>query len=147
MVANILPADHPSPTLWVGSKGRNSTFSEHGHVASQIKGNHKCCNRPPHPRTHPSPRPDPWGRVRWSKFNFFLTWSSCISNLMESRMQQHGSKYFARNPPLLTLGVGVKGKNSTLSEHDHVAYQINGNHECSNMVANILPAPPLPPRH
>ena len=26
------------------------------------------------------------------------------------------------------------------SEHGHVAYQIKENHECSNMVANILPA-------
>ena len=32
------------------------------------------------------------------------------------------------------------------SEHDHVAYQIKGNHKCSNTVANILPADPPPPR-
>ena len=31
------------------------------------------------------------------------------------------------------------------SEHGHVAYQINSNHECSNMVANILPADSRPP--
>ena len=41
MVANILPADPPRP--W-GSKGQNSTFSEHDHVVYQIKGNHKCSN-------------------------------------------------------------------------------------------------------
>ena len=29
------------------------------------------------------------------------------------------------------------GRNSTFSEHGHVAYQIKGNHECSNLVANI----------
>ena len=31
----------PTPTLdpWVWSKGQNSTFSEHCHVAYQIKGN------------------------------------------------------------------------------------------------------------
>ena len=28
------------------------------------------------------------------------------------------------------------------SEHGHVAYQIKGNHKCSYMVANILPAYP-----
>ena len=39
MVANILPADSLG-----GSKGQNSTFSEHGHVAYQIKGNHKRSN-------------------------------------------------------------------------------------------------------
>ena len=51
MVVNTLPADSPPPhthTLthtrpW-GSKGQNSTFSEHGHVAYQIEGNHKCSN-------------------------------------------------------------------------------------------------------
>ena len=37
-------------------------------------------------------------------------------------------------------GVGSKRQNSNVSEHDHVAYQIKGKHECSNMVANILPA-------
>ena len=59
-------------------------------------------------------------------------------------MQQHGSKYFARRPPPpeLTLGVGSKDQNSTFSEHGHVAYQIKENHECNNMVANILPAEP-----
>ena len=36
------------------------------------------------------------------------------------------------------------GQNSTFSEHGHVAYQIKWNHECSNMVANILPENPLP---
>ena len=28
----------------MGSKGQNSTFSEHGHVAYQIKGNHGYSN-------------------------------------------------------------------------------------------------------
>ena len=37
---------------------------------------------------------------------------------------------------------GGGGQNSTFSEHGHVAYEIKGNHECSNMVANILPADP-----
>ena len=40
---------------------------------------------------------------------------------------------------------GVKRSIFTFSEHVHVAYQIKGNHECSNMVANILPAVPPPP--
>ena len=31
-------------TLGVGSIGKKSTFSEHGHVAYQIKENHKCSN-------------------------------------------------------------------------------------------------------
>ena len=36
MVANILPIDH---LPGVGSKAQNSTFSQHGPVAYQIKGN------------------------------------------------------------------------------------------------------------
>ena len=44
--------------------------------------------------------------------------------------------------PTPVPGVRVKGQSSTLSEHDHVAYQIKGNHKCSNLVANILPADP-----
>ena len=39
---------------------------------------------------------------------------------------------------LLTLGMGSKGQTFTFSEHGHVAYQIKGNDECSNMQANIL---------
>ena len=62
-------------------------------------------------------------------------------------MQQHGSKYFACRPPLpLTLRLGSKGQTSTLSEQGHVAYQIKGNHDCSNMEATYFacrsPSPP-----
>ena len=41
MVANILPSP-THLTLGIGSIGKNSTFSEHGPVAYQIKGNHEC---------------------------------------------------------------------------------------------------------
>ena len=43
------------------------------------------------------------------------------------------------------LGMGSIGHNSFFSEHGHVAYQTKENQECSNMVAYILPAYPLPP--
>ena len=46
---------------------------------------------------------------------------------------------FCRHTPPPTLGMG-----STFSEHGHVEYQIQENHECSNMVPNILPADPDP---
>ena len=48
-----------SPTLGMGLVGQNSTFSEHGHVAYQIKRNHKkqqygsiffCPQTQPHPQ-------------------------------------------------------------------------------------------------
>ena len=34
--------------------------------------------------------------------------------------------------------MGSVGQNLPLSEHGHVVYQIKENHECSNMVPNIL---------
>ena len=34
--------------------------------------------------------------------------------------------------------MGSKCQNSIFLEHGHVAYQIKGNHGCSNMVENIL---------
>ena len=73
MCENIRVAP-PPPPLWappltqgLGSKGQNSTFSEHGHFAYQIKGNHEmqqhsskyfAC------RPSPSSRHDPrrWGQ-------------------------------------------------------------------------------------
>ena len=39
--------------------------------------------------------------------------------------------------PWLTRGWG-RGQNSTFSEYGHVAYQMKGNDECSNMQAHIL---------
>ena len=42
MVANILPADNPGPRD--GVRRSNSTFSENGHVAYQIKENHEHSN-------------------------------------------------------------------------------------------------------
>ena len=77
------------------------------------------------PTAPPFSSPSPGGGVIWSKFNLFKTWFCCISNYMQSRMQQHVSKYFAREllSPHLTQGTGTKGQNLTFSEHSHVAYQ------------------------
>ena len=86
MVANILPSPGD------GSIGRNLTFPEHGHVAYQIKDNQECSNIV----ANILPAVPPEDGVNRSKFNFFRTLSCCISNYRESRMQQHGSKYFAR---------------------------------------------------
>ena len=45
MVPNILPADPPPPPPRpLGSKGKNSTFEDDGHIAYKIKGNHECSN-------------------------------------------------------------------------------------------------------
>ena len=40
---------------------------------------------------------------------------------------------------------GQKVKIQLFSEQYHISYQIKGDHECSNMVANVLPADPPPP--
>ena len=60
-------------TLGVGSKCHNSTFSEHGHVAYQIKRNHECL--PPHPH-----RPDFIIRLDMSDSSHEIT-SSCAKLL------------------------------------------------------------------
>ena len=60
-------------------------------------------------------------------------------------MQLHGSKHFACSPSP-SPDPRVKRSILTFAEHDHVAYQIKGNRECSNMVANILPAVPFSPQ-
>ena len=49
-------------------------------------------------------------------------------------MQQHGSRYCRPNPKPQS-----KGRNSTLPNHGHVAYQIKCNHERSNMLEIICP--------
>ena len=96
-----------------GQNAKIQLFQEHGHIAYLIIGNRECSNMVANilPAAHP---PRPWGQK--VKFNFFRTWSCCISNKRESLMQPHGSKYFAHTPPPtpipLTLGVGSKGKNS-----------------------------------
>ena len=56
---SILPVD-PLPRLW-GSKGRNLTFSEHDHVAYQIKWNHECNNMVAN-ILPVDPLPGPWGQ-------------------------------------------------------------------------------------
>ena len=80
------------PTLGLGSIGQNSTFSQHGHVAYQIKWNHECRNMVAN--ILPADLPPTILGIKRSKFNFFRS----ISNLRDSRMQQHDSKYFAPSP-------------------------------------------------
>ena len=73
--------------------------------------------------------------VRRSKFNFFRTWSCCISNKMESQIQQRSSKYlFSQTPP------DPRGQNSTFSEQFHVAYQMQ--QHGSKYFARRPPPPP-----
>ena len=140
MIANILPADLPQ-TQGVGSKGQNSTFSEHGHNAYQIKWNHECSKmvanifacRPP-PRTLRS-------KVQNSAFPEHGHVAYQIKGITNAASWL---QIFCPQAPSPDPGVGSKGPNSTFSEHGHVEYHIKWNHKCRNMVANILPAYILP---
>ena len=62
-------------------------------------------------------------------------------------MRKRGRIYFARKPPPTPTRPwgGVKMSKLTFSKHGHVAYQLNWNHKCSHMVANIFPADPPEP--
>ena len=106
-----------------GVKVQNSTFSEHGHVAYQIKENHECSNMVPNILLADTltlgmgqigqnlPFPE-HGHIEYQfKGN--------------QKMQQQGSKYLPGDacPLAPTLGMGSEGQNSTFSEHGHVAYQ------------------------
>ena len=66
-------------------------------------------------------------RQRYKKYETYQTWFS-----------MEGLCLYPRD-----LGMGSKVQNSTFSEHGHVAYQIIENHECRNMVPNILLADTL----
>ena len=63
---------------------------------------------------------------------------------MKHIKRDFGSKTCA-GPPWVDLGDGIKMSKLFFLEHGHVAYQIKGNHGCSNMVENILAGNPLPP--
>ena len=102
-------------------------------------------NPPPPPHTHTHTHTQGWGqKVKILLFQNIVM-LAYISNLIESSMQKHGSKYFARiPPPPLTLGIGSKVQNALFSEYGHVAYQIKCNDACSNMVAILYPQTPHP---
>ena len=80
MEANILTPDPYPLTLGLGSKGQNSTFLEHGHVAYQIKGN---------------PKMQQYGIKYFVRRPSYLTSEVGVIKL---RMQKRGSKNFAGRP-------------------------------------------------
>ena len=63
------------PAPWVnlggGSKNQYSNFSEHGHVAYQIKWNHKCNNMVLNTLSTYTPPPQHWGWGQKVKLKFF----------------------------------------------------------------------------
>ena len=115
----------------MGSKVQNSTFSEHGHVAYQIKENHKCSNMEPNILLADTLTLG-MGQIGQ---NLPSSEQGHIENQFKGnqKMQQQGSKYLPGDAyPFFSV-------------HGHVTYQIKESHKCSYMVANILPADILDP--
>ena len=113
------PVSHP-PDPGIGVKRSNSTFSEHSHVAYQIKVNHECSSivanillADPYPPTWPCG----WGQM--VKIQLFqnmvmlhikLTGITKCSNMVANILPSDPL-------PPTTLGMGSKGQKSTFSEH------------------------------
>ena len=102
MIANILPTCTP-PTPGMGSKGQDSTFWEHSHVAYPIKGKLSIEHYESKYSvlTHTL---DPWGEVKRSIF-LFWNWSCCIPKL---KLKMQANTLILHIP--LTSGVGLKGQ-------------------------------------
>ena len=131
MVANILLADPYPQALGMGSIGQNSTFSEHGHVAYQIKENHECSNTLAD--ILPTDLPLPWGLVHRSKSHFAEHGHVAYQINGNHGLQQHGSKCFARRPSPTTLEDGVKRPNIQLFQNMIMLHiKLKGIAKCSN---------------
>ena len=87
----------------------------------------------------------PWNWGQQVKSQLFHNMVMLHINLKGITNATTKSQIFCLQTPQTPLWLGSKGQNSTFSEHGHVAYQIKWNHDCSNMVANILPTDPPPP--
>ena len=90
----------PSPTLGVGSTSQNSTYSEYGHAAFQIKGIQECSNIVEHISTAGPPAPlHPWGWCH--KFKSLLFQNMVMLHIKFKGITNalHGSKYLTRRPP------------------------------------------------
>ena len=103
----------------MGSAGQTSTFSEHGHVAYQIKQNHECSNMVANILPTDTPTLGMGSVGKNSTFSEHGHVAYQIEGNQE--MKQHGSKYYVRKPPYRPQGMGSVGQNSTFSEHGHEA--------------------------
>ena len=97
MVSNLLLADLPPQTsLKMGSTGKNHIFSEHGHVAYQIKWNLKMQLHSSKYFAHRSPMPLSIGKKSTISEHGHVAYQIKRNH----EMQQHSRKYFAHRPPL-----------------------------------------------
>ena len=89
------PSPAIAPTPGMRPVGQDSTFSEHGHVAYQIKENHECSNKVPNILPADSlspPPPQTLGMGSVGQNSTFSEHSLVAYQIIkrESRMQQHG---------------------------------------------------------
>ena len=131
----------------MGSKVQNSTFSEHGHVAYQIKENHECSNMVP---TILLADTLTLGMGQIGQIYLFQNMGTLNINIKEIR--KCSSKVANICPEMPTpsprpWGWGQKVKMQLFQNMVKLHIKIKENHECSNVVANILPADPPPPTY
>ena len=96
------------PTLGVGRKGQNTTFSEHGHIAYQIKWKHECSNIL-------TQTFDPWGGVKGQTIFFFESSHVAYQIRRKWSIEQNASTYSVLTHTLAP-GVGSKVKKNSLKE-------------------------------
>ena len=124
-----------TPTLGLGSKGQNSTYSEHGHFAYQIRESRMHQNGSKYFARRPR------DGVKRSKFNFqnmvmlHIKGNHKCSNMV--------AIILATDPLGSTLGMRSIGQNSNFQIMVMLHIQIHGIWKCSQILANILPAFPL----
>ena len=138
MILDRSPGFEPQGGL--GGQKLKFNFSEHGHVAYQIKWNHKCSNMVANILPAADPLPHPTLEMRWKGQNSALSEHGHVANPIKwnhecCNMVANSLPKDIPDPPPM----GSKGQNSTFLEQGNVAYQIKGNNECSNVVASILP--------
>ena len=106
MIANILPADPLMPLTWL--IGQKSTFSEHGHVAYQITGNHEYSNMVANIlRTNPPSPQDP--RARGQKIKIQLFQNMIMLHIKLKGIMNAATWFTNILLPRVNLGVGEMG--------------------------------------
>ena len=107
-----------------------------------IKENHECSNMvanilPADPPTH---HPNPWGGISSSLVQNMVMLHINLKRITNAATWKQIFYSSPPPPPPQTLGMRSIGP-----EHAHVSYQFKENHECSNMVPNMLPANRIDP--
>ena len=140
MAANVLPAvASPFPTTaGDGVKRSKFNFLEHSNVAYQIYWNHKM-------RQHGSKcfagrPPSPLRQGMGFKSTFSEHGNFAYQFYWNHEIKQYGSKYRARRPPPFPPTLRSKRQIQRFQNNVMLHIKVTGITQCSNMVANFLPA-------